>query len=85
MKSTLAGCWRSRPFDQSQPCWPNIVLIPGTPVGRAFCHWPTQVVIPTTAALCEKNFRGGGGRIIRPPSRIIRPGSFIAWFSNYCL
>jgi hypothetical protein len=29
MKS-LAGCWRSQPFDGSRPPWPNIVVIPGT-------------------------------------------------------
>jgi hypothetical protein len=28
MKS-LAGCWRSRPFDGRWPPWPNVVVIPG--------------------------------------------------------
>jgi hypothetical protein len=49
MKSP-AGCWRSRPFGQSWPLWPNTVVIPGTSAGRWFCPWPTQIVIPTTLA-----------------------------------
>jgi hypothetical protein len=50
MMKMPAGCWRSRPFGRSRPIQPDVVVIPGTPVGRWFCPWPTQIVIPTTLA-----------------------------------
>jgi hypothetical protein len=50
MMKMPADCWRSRPFGRSRPIQPDVAVIPGTPVGRWLCPWPTQIVIPMTLA-----------------------------------
>jgi hypothetical protein len=50
MMKMPASCWRSRPFSQSRPLWPDVMVIPSISVGRWLCPWPTQIVIPTTLA-----------------------------------
>jgi hypothetical protein len=47
---SLAGNWRSRPFDRSRPFWPSAVEIPGMSAGGWLHPWPTRIVIPMTLA-----------------------------------